>query len=186
MRAHAHTRTLRLLARNMVGYVEPGAMEVASRPPPSQIQDWEDQVRRDVRHLLSLWPEQQFSGRAVARIFHGIGEGLGGWSLTGMGVGPGPESSGSCCTLLFPRRKPPLPSAGVWAGPALLEETPVPELPRPDALGHRGDPALGPLTAGLWAGPAPRPQTPRQPVAWRRCGGGQVWLCVRRKSPWWP
>lgn len=73
MRAHAHTRTLRLLARNMVGYVEPGAMEVASRPPPSQIQDWEDQVRRDVRHLLSLWPEQQFSGRAVARIFHGIG-----------------------------------------------------------------------------------------------------------------
>lgn len=44
--------------------------------PPPQLQDWEDQVRRDVRHFLSSWPEQQFSGRAVARIFHGIGEGL--------------------------------------------------------------------------------------------------------------
>ncbi|XP_058515432.1 ATP-dependent DNA helicase Q4 isoform X2 [Ochotona princeps] len=38
------------------------------------IQDWEDQVRRDIRLLLSLRPEERFSGRAVARIFHGIGE----------------------------------------------------------------------------------------------------------------
>lgn len=41
--------------------------------PPSQLQDWEDQVRRDIRLLLSLRPEERFSSRAVARIFHGIG-----------------------------------------------------------------------------------------------------------------
>ncbi|XP_054564705.1 ATP-dependent DNA helicase Q4 [Eptesicus fuscus] len=53
----------------------PGAEEEAQGPEPGQakLQDWEDQVRRDVRHFLSCWPEQQFSGRAVARIFHGIG-----------------------------------------------------------------------------------------------------------------
>ncbi|XP_022358237.1 LOW QUALITY PROTEIN: ATP-dependent DNA helicase Q4 [Enhydra lutris kenyoni] len=53
----------------------PGDPEDNQDPEPGQagIQDWEDQVRRDVRHLLSSWPEQQFSGRAVARIFHGIG-----------------------------------------------------------------------------------------------------------------
>ncbi|XP_020946074.1 ATP-dependent DNA helicase Q4 isoform X7 [Sus scrofa] len=44
-------------------------------PEPGQatLQDWEAQIRRDIRHLLSSWPEQQFSGRAVARVFHGIG-----------------------------------------------------------------------------------------------------------------
>lgn len=42
-----------------------------------QLQDWEDQIRRDIRQLLSLRPEERFSGRAVARIFHGIGEGCG-------------------------------------------------------------------------------------------------------------
>ncbi|KAK1331781.1 hypothetical protein QTO34_007457 [Cnephaeus nilssonii] len=47
----------------------PGAEEEAQGPEPgqAQLQDWEDQVRRDVRHFLSSWPEQQFSGRAVAR-----------------------------------------------------------------------------------------------------------------------
>lgn len=131
-------------------------MEVASRARPPQIQDWEDQVRRDVRHLLSSWPEQQFSGRAVARIFHGIGEGPGGWAAglgcrCGWGLAQSPQGTAS----RLPGRKPPLPSAGVWAGPALLEETPVPELPRPDAPGHGGDPALGPLTTVLRAGSAP-------------------------------
>ncbi|XP_039702067.1 ATP-dependent DNA helicase Q4 isoform X3 [Pteropus medius] len=42
-------------------------------PEPEQARDWEVQIRRDIRHFLSSWPEQQFSGRAVARIFHGIG-----------------------------------------------------------------------------------------------------------------
>ncbi|XP_015426854.1 PREDICTED: ATP-dependent DNA helicase Q4 [Myotis davidii] len=53
----------------------PGGEEAAQGPEPGQakLQDWEDQIRRDVRHFLSSWPEQQFSGRAVARIFHGIG-----------------------------------------------------------------------------------------------------------------
>lgn len=60
--------------------------------PPPQLQDWEDQVRRDVRHFLSSWPEQQFSGRAVARIFHGIGEGLGSLAPPG-GLGTGPVDS---------------------------------------------------------------------------------------------
>ncbi|XP_062043816.1 ATP-dependent DNA helicase Q4 [Lepus europaeus] len=39
----------------------------------ARLQDWEDQVRRDIRLLLSLRPEERFSGRALARIFHGIG-----------------------------------------------------------------------------------------------------------------
>ncbi|XP_006241868.1 ATP-dependent DNA helicase Q4 isoform X3 [Rattus norvegicus] len=42
------------------------------KPGQTQLQDWEDQVRRDVHQLLSLRPEEKFSGRAVARIFHGI------------------------------------------------------------------------------------------------------------------
>ncbi|XP_021105722.1 ATP-dependent DNA helicase Q4 isoform X2 [Heterocephalus glaber] len=42
-------------------------------PGQAQLQDWEDQVRPNIRQLLSLWPEERFSGRAVARIFHGIG-----------------------------------------------------------------------------------------------------------------
>nr|XP_025727152.1 ATP-dependent DNA helicase Q4 isoform X2 [Callorhinus ursinus] len=52
-----------------------GGTEDEQGPEPGQarIQDWEDQIRQDVRHLLSSWPDQQFSGRAVARIFHGIG-----------------------------------------------------------------------------------------------------------------
>ncbi|XP_058421163.1 ATP-dependent DNA helicase Q4 [Diceros bicornis minor] len=49
-----------------------GGME-DPEPGQARLQDWEDQVRQDIRHLLSSWPEQQFSGRAVARIFHGIG-----------------------------------------------------------------------------------------------------------------
>ncbi|XP_032112407.1 ATP-dependent DNA helicase Q4 isoform X4 [Sapajus apella] len=53
----------------------PGGLGDAQGPEPGQarLQDWEDQVRRDIRQLLSLRPEEKFSGRAVARIFHGIG-----------------------------------------------------------------------------------------------------------------
>ncbi|XP_070078716.1 ATP-dependent DNA helicase Q4 isoform X2 [Equus przewalskii] len=53
----------------------PRGTEAEQGPEPglARLQDWEDQTRRDIRHLLSSWPEQQFSGRAVARIFHGIG-----------------------------------------------------------------------------------------------------------------
>ncbi|XP_035422308.1 ATP-dependent DNA helicase Q4 [Cygnus atratus] len=36
-------------------------------------QDGEDQVRADVRHFLAIRQDEKFSGRAVARIFHGIG-----------------------------------------------------------------------------------------------------------------
>ncbi|MEE6511544.1 hypothetical protein FKM82_018152, partial [Ascaphus truei] len=35
--------------------------------------DWEDQVRSDVRHFLSIHQDERFSGRAIARIFNGIG-----------------------------------------------------------------------------------------------------------------
>ncbi|KAG8515409.1 ATP-dependent DNA helicase Q4 [Galemys pyrenaicus] len=53
---------------------EPAALEdPGAGPGQTSLQGWEDQVRRDTRRLLSAWPEQQFSGRAVARIFHGIG-----------------------------------------------------------------------------------------------------------------
>ncbi|XP_072601951.1 ATP-dependent DNA helicase Q4 isoform X4 [Vulpes vulpes] len=72
-------RSTRLKAL-LSGYFEeeeegPGGSEDEQGLEPGQekIQDWEDQVRQDVRRLLSSWPDQQFSGRAVARIFHGIG-----------------------------------------------------------------------------------------------------------------
>ncbi|KAJ7338228.1 hypothetical protein JRQ81_010938 [Phrynocephalus forsythii] len=37
------------------------------------IQDWEQQIRADIRHFLSIRQEEKFTGRAVARILHGIG-----------------------------------------------------------------------------------------------------------------
>ncbi|KAM6171553.1 ATP-dependent DNA helicase Q4 isoform 2-T2 [Erethizon dorsatum] len=54
---------------------EEGDVKDKQSPEPgqAQLQDWEDQVRHDIRQLLSLRPEERFSGRAVARIFHGIG-----------------------------------------------------------------------------------------------------------------
>ncbi|XP_054548763.1 ATP-dependent DNA helicase Q4 [Talpa occidentalis] len=64
-----------LLGRYFEEEEDPGILEEEPGPGPGQaeLHGWEDQVRRDTRHLLSAWPEQQFSGRAVARIFHGIG-----------------------------------------------------------------------------------------------------------------
>ncbi|KAL0599043.1 ATP-dependent DNA helicase Q4 [Plecturocebus cupreus] len=130
----------------------PGGMEDAQGPEPGQarLQDWEDQVRCDVRQLLSLRPEEKFSGRAVARIFHGIGEN---WAPpdTGRGRGPGAGRARARTVLMavswLHPRKPLLPSPGVRAGPALLEKIPAPELPRPGAPGHRRASAGGPLTA---------------------------------------
>ncbi|XP_005086063.2 ATP-dependent DNA helicase Q4 isoform X2 [Mesocricetus auratus] len=46
--------------------------EQGPEPGQSELQDWEDHIRRDIHQLLSLRPEERFSGRAVARIFHGI------------------------------------------------------------------------------------------------------------------
>uniref|UniRef100_A0A670ZRG5 DNA 3'-5' helicase n=1 Tax=Pseudonaja textilis TaxID=8673 RepID=A0A670ZRG5_PSETE len=34
---------------------------------------WEQQIQGDIRHFLSIRQDEKFSGRAVARIFHGIG-----------------------------------------------------------------------------------------------------------------
>ncbi|XP_053561089.1 ATP-dependent DNA helicase Q4 [Bombina bombina] len=36
-------------------------------------QDWKDQVRADVRLFLSIHQEERFNGRAISRVFHGIG-----------------------------------------------------------------------------------------------------------------
>ncbi|XP_065484264.1 ATP-dependent DNA helicase Q4 [Caloenas nicobarica] len=36
-------------------------------------QDWENQIRADIRRFLTIRHDETFSGRAVARIFHGIG-----------------------------------------------------------------------------------------------------------------
>ncbi|KAJ8386837.1 hypothetical protein AAFF_G00166320 [Aldrovandia affinis] len=38
-----------------------------------KLRDWEDQIRADVRSFLANRSDEKFSGRAVARIFHGIG-----------------------------------------------------------------------------------------------------------------
>ncbi|XP_077207416.1 ATP-dependent DNA helicase Q4 isoform X2 [Paroedura picta] len=35
--------------------------------------DWEEQIRADIRHFLSIRQDEKFSGRAVARVLHGIG-----------------------------------------------------------------------------------------------------------------
>ncbi|KAM8977790.1 ATP-dependent DNA helicase Q4 [Pelodytes ibericus] len=37
-----------------------------------KVRDWEDQVRSDVRQFLSIRQDERFTGRAIARIFHGI------------------------------------------------------------------------------------------------------------------
>ncbi|ETE62171.1 ATP-dependent DNA helicase Q4, partial [Ophiophagus hannah] len=39
----------------------------------AQFQQWEQQIQGDIRHFLSIRQDEKFSGRAVARIFHGIG-----------------------------------------------------------------------------------------------------------------
>ncbi|XP_059496448.1 ATP-dependent DNA helicase Q4 isoform X2 [Stegostoma tigrinum] len=38
----------------------------------AKLKDWESQIRADVRQFLSIHHEEKFSGRAIARIFHGI------------------------------------------------------------------------------------------------------------------
>lgn len=42
--------------------------------PVFQVLDWEDQIRADIRSFLANRSDEKFSGRAVARILHGIGE----------------------------------------------------------------------------------------------------------------
>ncbi|XP_074880211.1 ATP-dependent DNA helicase Q4 [Buteo buteo] len=39
----------------------------------AKLQDWESQIRADIRRFLSIRQDEKFSGRAIARIFHGIG-----------------------------------------------------------------------------------------------------------------
>ncbi|KAM6225725.1 ATP-dependent DNA helicase Q4 isoform 2-T2 [Spheniscus humboldti] len=38
----------------------------------AKLREWESQIRADIRHFLAVRPDEKFSGRAVARIFHGI------------------------------------------------------------------------------------------------------------------
>ncbi|KAL7990264.1 hypothetical protein Chor_010618 [Crotalus horridus] len=66
----------------LMGYFERqpvlGEPSVGSEPEADHLQDvqfqeWEQQIRADVRHFLSIRQDEKFSGRAVARIFHGIG-----------------------------------------------------------------------------------------------------------------
>ncbi|CAH2218525.1 ATP-dependent DNA helicase Q4 [Pelobates cultripes] len=38
-----------------------------------KLQDWKDHICSDVRLFLSIRHDERFSGRAIARIFHGIG-----------------------------------------------------------------------------------------------------------------
>ncbi|KAJ8273375.1 hypothetical protein GJAV_G00100890 [Gymnothorax javanicus] len=38
-----------------------------------KLKDWEEQIRADIRSFLACRSDERFSGRAVARIFHGIG-----------------------------------------------------------------------------------------------------------------
>ncbi|XP_053916305.1 ATP-dependent DNA helicase Q4 isoform X2 [Cuculus canorus] len=38
-----------------------------------KLPEWENQIRADIRHFLAIRQDEKFSGRAIARIFHGIG-----------------------------------------------------------------------------------------------------------------
>ncbi|CAM4495464.1 unnamed protein product [Caretta caretta] len=38
-----------------------------------KLREWEGQIRSDIRNFLSIRQDEKFSGRAIARIFHGIG-----------------------------------------------------------------------------------------------------------------
>uniref|UniRef100_A0A8C8SQ83 DNA 3'-5' helicase n=1 Tax=Pelusios castaneus TaxID=367368 RepID=A0A8C8SQ83_9SAUR len=38
-----------------------------------KLQEWEGQIRSDIRNFLYIRQDEKFSGRAIARIFHGIG-----------------------------------------------------------------------------------------------------------------
>ncbi|XP_026578780.1 ATP-dependent DNA helicase Q4 [Pseudonaja textilis] len=50
-----------------------GAERGADHLQDAQFQQWEQQIQGDIRHFLSIRQDEKFSGRAVARIFHGIG-----------------------------------------------------------------------------------------------------------------
>ncbi|XP_024130720.1 ATP-dependent DNA helicase Q4 isoform X4 [Oryzias melastigma] len=53
-----------------------GAVQLEEEPEDldtNELLDWEEQVRTDIRRFLALRSDEKFSGRAVARILHGIG-----------------------------------------------------------------------------------------------------------------
>ncbi|XP_075599254.1 ATP-dependent DNA helicase Q4 isoform X3 [Balearica regulorum gibbericeps] len=53
---------------------EPGCEEEEEEDRgDAKLRDWESQIRADIRHFLAIRQDEKFSGRAVARIFHGIG-----------------------------------------------------------------------------------------------------------------
>ncbi|XP_055655252.1 ATP-dependent DNA helicase Q4 isoform X2 [Falco peregrinus] len=39
----------------------------------AKLREWESQIRADIRHFLAIRQDEKFSGRAIARVFHGIG-----------------------------------------------------------------------------------------------------------------
>lgn len=51
-----------------------------------QLSDWEDQIRADIRSFLATRSDEKFSGRAVARILHGIGQSMHFYTLLGWHV----------------------------------------------------------------------------------------------------
>nr|XP_009666226.1 PREDICTED: ATP-dependent DNA helicase Q4 [Struthio camelus australis] len=69
----------------------------------AKLRDWESQIRSDVRHFLSIRQDEKFSGRAIARIFHGIGK-------------ESDVEAGFFC---------PLQRAGVWHQGGLRSPSPV-------------------------------------------------------------
>uniref|UniRef100_A0A8C3TA23 DNA 3'-5' helicase n=1 Tax=Chelydra serpentina TaxID=8475 RepID=A0A8C3TA23_CHESE len=44
-----------------------------TRREEEELREWEGQIRSDIRNFLSIRQDEKFSGRAIARIFHGIG-----------------------------------------------------------------------------------------------------------------
>ncbi|XP_054023504.1 ATP-dependent DNA helicase Q4 [Dryobates pubescens] len=52
---------------------EPDGCEEEEEEEVKDLEGQEAQVRADIRHFLAIRPEEKFSGRAIARIFHGIG-----------------------------------------------------------------------------------------------------------------
>lgn len=86
-----------------------------------QLEEQEAQVRADIRHFLAIRPEEKFSGRAIARIFHGIGEQpLGEVRLSFISTTFQSPPNWALCTC---SRQPLFPCPSVWPRSALLEET---------------------------------------------------------------
>uniref|UniRef100_A0A8C3U2S3 DNA 3'-5' helicase n=1 Tax=Catharus ustulatus TaxID=91951 RepID=A0A8C3U2S3_CATUS len=61
------------ISQNSLGIPRIPGKEEEEEKNPGIAPDQEEEIRAEIRKFLAAYPEEEFSGRAVARIFHGIG-----------------------------------------------------------------------------------------------------------------